>query len=402
MPPSAQSYQAELLSAAVRAFLNPAKSDALAGLARSFHHWDGLIAEAEYQRVSPILLRVLETLPAGLIPEDILHQLRSANAQNSFRSLALLGELRRLSEVFEAHRIPIAAFKGPILAVANYGDPGLRRFEDLDILVPPDYVWRARDLLAAEGYRLHSNVDWCGQAFFLRAYPSLVMAGSMVDIDLHWLPFPKHFPYRFDLPALWERRAAVPIGGRSVPVLSAEHHLLVLAAHGAKHGWERLGWICDFARFLQTTSFDWPRVFALAKLAGNPLMLAHALTLAQGFAGVAVPPEAQQWIHSSKRLAARSRRIASRIVKHTLGARGGTPIATLRNLLFFCELWSSPLDSLGMFRVLARPTEGDWEVLHLPLALSPLYYPVRFLRLLTKYGLLLTKHGLGKSPVRDR
>jgi hypothetical protein len=387
VPPSAQSHQAELLTAAVRAFLNPAELDALARLARSFHHWDGLIAEADWHRVSPILCRVLETLPAGLIPDGLLHQLRALNANNSFRSLVILGELRRLSELFEANRIPIAAFKGPVLAVANYGDPGLRRFNDLDILVPPDQVWRARDLLAAEGYRLYSNLDWCGEPVYLLSHQELSMMRGVVAVDLHWRLFGKLFPYRFDLPELWQRRGTVVVAGRSVPVLSAEHQLLYLAAHGAKHYWAFLGWICDFARFLQTTPLDWARVFRLAKSAGNPLVLAHALALAQDFAGVAIPPEAQEWMHASRRLAADSHRIASRVAKFILSAGGESPIATRRGLLFYCELSSGPLGLLRMFHALSLPTEEDWKILHLPPALYPLYYPFRFLRLLTKYGL---------------
>jgi hypothetical protein len=108
MSPSVKSHQAELLIAAVRAFLYPAERDALADLARSVHYWDGLVAEADWHRVSPILWHVLETSPSGPIPDDTLHQLRAVS--NSFRTLVLLGELRRPSEVFEANRIPIAAF----------------------------------------------------------------------------------------------------------------------------------------------------------------------------------------------------------------------------------------------------------------------------------------------------
>lgn len=400
MAPSAQSHQAELLIAAVRAFLNPAELDALAGLTRTFHHWDGLVAEADWHHVSPILWRVLETLPSGPIPDNILHQLRALNTKNSFRNLVLLGELRRLSEVFEANRIPIAAFKGPVLAVANYGDLGLRRFSDLDILVSPDHVWRARDLLAAEGYRLYSNVDWCGEDLYLRRHPALVMTRGVAAVDLQWRPFGDFVPYRFDLPALWERRGTVVIAGRPVPVFSAEHHLLFLAAHGAKHHWARLGWVCDLARFLQTTSVDWPRAFALAKPAGNPLVLAHALALVRDFAGVAIPPEAEQWIHASRRLAADSREIESGMARRILGA--GKDPTLIEKLRLYRKLSSGLLGPLRILNTLAQPTEREWKILHLPPALYPLYYPFRFLRVLAMYGFLLTKHGLRQLLVRNR
>src|SRR5207244_11975507 len=46
---------------------------------------------------------------------------------------------------------------------------------------------------------------------------------------------------------------SLPLGGTLVRTLSAEHLLLVLCAHGAKHCWERLGWICDVAELLRGT-----------------------------------------------------------------------------------------------------------------------------------------------------
>jgi hypothetical protein len=174
-----------------------------------------------------------------------------------------------------------------------------------------------------------------------------------------------------------------------VPVLPAEHQLLFLAAHGAKHGWSCFGWICDLARFLQTIPIDWARVFALAKPAGNRRVLAHALTLVQDFTGIAIPPEAQAWIGAPARLAAHSRRIVSRIVRRIL--RGYRKASPFERLFFFLELSSGPLEQMRIVCCFFQPEQSDL-----------LYYPFRFLRLLVKYGLLLTKRGLRQLPVRNR
>jgi hypothetical protein len=232
---------------------------------------------------------------------------------------------------------------------------------------------------------LLSNLDWCGDQIFLRSASELAMIRGDVAVDLHWRLFPNDFPFRMDFSVPWGQSDTVMIAGHPVSVLPAEQNLIFLAAHGAKHKWSRLGWICDFARFLQTAPLDWPRAIGLARSAGNPLVLAHALALARDFATVALPPEAEEWMHASRKLEVHARRVASRIADRILRAEGyPTPI---EYGLFVLELSSGPRQALLMVHAcLFEPKETDWLIFALHPRFFPLYYFVRPVRLVVKYS----------------
>src|ERR1700681_921232 len=72
----------------------------------------------------------------------------------------LTGKLLRLLELFQAAEIPVIPLKGPVLAQILYGDPVLREFEDLDLLVRKRDVLRALQLLNAHGYAVDSSLSW--------------------------------------------------------------------------------------------------------------------------------------------------------------------------------------------------------------------------------------------------
>jgi len=64
----------------------------------------------------------------------------------------------------------------------------------------------------------------------------------------------------------WESLRTLTLAGRRVHTLAPEPLLLFLCSHGAKHMFERLGWICDVARFLIVTrELDWAATVAAAR-----------------------------------------------------------------------------------------------------------------------------------------
>src|SRR5262249_1195329 len=54
----------------------------------------------------------------------------------------------------------------------------------------------------------------------------------------------------YDYDGLWARLRSVRFNNRDVVVMAPEDLLLALCAHGTKHMWGRLGWICDIGRLL--------------------------------------------------------------------------------------------------------------------------------------------------------
>src|SRR6185437_16691088 len=94
---------------------------------------------------------------------------------------------------------------------------------------------------------------------------------------------------------LWRRAVRIELEGAAVLTLAPADHLLYLCAHGAKHGWQALGGICDLAELIRassrtssptsspTLSIDWDELSVRAERAGARralglgVMLAHEL-----------------------------------------------------------------------------------------------------------------------------
>lgn len=93
----------------------------------------------------------------------------------SSRVLSLLGEAG----------IRASALKGPLLAEAIYGDPGRRLSGDVDLLVPPEHLSEAVDLVRTMGYDAPTDyVDASGLP--LLHFVLLHGAGELPAVELHW------------------------------------------------------------------------------------------------------------------------------------------------------------------------------------------------------------------------
>jgi hypothetical protein len=142
-------------------------------------------------------------------------------------------------------------YKGPVLATSVYGNLALRQFVDLDLMIHRHDVLEAKEVLASLGYRPQYQLTRAQEAALLASQCEYAFTHEDGEstVELRW-EITEHFSFPLDTERLWERLEQVPLGGDNVPTLSPEDTLLILCAHGAKHLWERLGWICDVAELV--------------------------------------------------------------------------------------------------------------------------------------------------------
>ena len=288
--------------------------------------------------------------------------------------------LLTLLQLLENHTIAAVPLKGPIPAVSVYGHIALRQCGDLDILVPPQHVLQAKELLMGEGYRPMRQFSHAQEAAHLRSFHaySLVREHGRVAVDLHWTVMPSYFAVPLDPKGLWDHLEPVELVGTAVLSLPREDVLLFLCIHGFKHEWERLGWICDVAELLRVhQQMDWGRVLEQAEALGSRRILLLGLLLASDLLGAALPEETTQRLQTDPavtRLGAQARAQLFREahgspkMSETLRFRL-TGRERLRDKLRYCVQRPTTL------------TAGDWALLRLPDALFPLYYVLRPLRL---------------------
>lgn len=221
--------------------------------------WARFVALAEAHGLSSLCCRRLDEACPELVPADARAALRHHLQRDAERNLFLTGELFRILGRLSEGGVPALAFKGPVLAWWLYGHPGVRRFQDLDILVHERDLARAKELLAGIGYGATPDVvRSTGQM-------SLVREAPPASIDLHWQLAPNAMGLALDARHLLPRATTVLVGGRPVLTFGVEDQVLLCAFHGGKHGWGNMAWLADLAALIETRPLDWPRLLAEAR-----------------------------------------------------------------------------------------------------------------------------------------
>lgn len=187
-----------------------------------------------------------------------------------FRSLLLrdvntkrLAEGVEVSEVLSRRGLRHAWIKGPLIAQEHYGDLGLRRFGDLDLLVAMRDLDAVEEVLRARGFTRSNEGDPADVARVLER-----VSASPCVIELHSTMSRNAFACGLETEELLSRVRLLETLGHRVPVPSKEDNFLLLAHHGAKHAFERLIWIVDLDRVLASPGFELPQMFAHARERG--------------------------------------------------------------------------------------------------------------------------------------
>ena len=346
--------------------------------------WARLLELADLHGLIPHLHRLLADMA---VPAEIHTQLAAQARQIARQNLYMAGELHRLLDEFRAIGIDPICFKGPALATLLYGGVGLRQFSDLDALVPEAQARPAIDLLHALGYR-DTEPDHGPQASSLHEV-RLLHDARRVAFEIHWglaAPVTGISP---DLNGCRERAHTLLIAGKPALVLASEDRVIFLAAHGAAHGWNRLGWLCDLARLIRTdTAIDWGVVAGRARDLHCERVLGLALALCETMLEVAIP--------DAVRAASRRDRMVPALAGYLAARCKGHPGRPPRRLLALA-MRERPRDQLRLIALnLFRPGPWDHDFFGLPPWAWPVAGLLRPIRLFVRHGIEpLRKRGSG-------
>jgi hypothetical protein len=343
-------------------------------------NWRKLLDLAEHHGVRPMLRRSLKAVCWDCVPQDIQLELERFYTTNAQRSLLFVSELLRLFTEIARASIPVATFKGVILAESIYGDLSLREFSDLDIIVHDADASKVEDILTAGGY-VPDFPDRDYRSAFLAYQGQYAFRNKQTgfSVDLHWRLSNKGEAFPLKVEEIWSRLEHVEIGGREVPTLANDDLSLFLAAHGTKEGWRLLKWVCDFAEILhKCRDIDWVTLLGRAQRAHCSRSLELAMLLASALLDAPVP----QTLIAKARNNSVVRALADEAQQRMLST---APAGELREFLNSLNthdrlrhrLW--PIATL-----LTTRTVGDYRAMALPKALWSVYYVTRPFRLAAK------------------
>jgi Uncharacterised nucleotidyltransferase len=343
--------------------------------------WEEFCKTAAWHGLSALVYWRLHSDCPEAVPAGMLSRLRDAFHQTAAHNLLLASELIKLLTVLREAQIPAAPLKGPALAFSVYENFALRTFDDLDVLVPRSQACRAIELLTASGYAPALNLRGGAAAAYVKtAYEmQFEYPDSPCKIELHWgLQEEKFFSAALRPEGWWERMEWMEIAGSRVMAPSRSDTLLFLCAHGAKHRWERLKWICDIAALIQSLpEFDWESIYAQASALRVERMLLLGLLLANQILDCPLPQEVLRKALAEPGVAALAAQVRQRLYEKTL-----TPglLETARFHILLRKRWRDKLRYLSVNTFV--PTAGEWKMVELPGFLAGLYYPLRPVRLL--------------------
>lgn len=383
----------------LRAFLAVEGTPPLSAPIEEEVDWNLLLQLAAWHRVMPLLYRSLRGAPSQAVPESVLTQIEAYVRAAAGNSLFLTGELLRLLKRFEAQGIPAIPFKGSALAFFLYGDPALRQFNDLDILLHQEDLPAAKTLMLSLGYQPEYQLTRRQEKIYLqnRFHDRFTLArgDTRINVELHWDIMPGDFPFHPDWKGIWERCEPLSLASATMTTLSPEDLLLFLCMHGSKHSWERLQWLCDVAQLVRChATMDWGKVMEQAKTSIGQQMLFLGLFLANDILGTPIPRELEQKIQHDPPTA----RLVG-LVKWCLFEKSLIPTIPKywKKVYFHLQAGERVQDRIAYWlrfwlRALTTPTLAEWNSLPLPDPLFPLYYVFRPMRLTGKYVQRLANH----------
>jgi hypothetical protein len=385
MNPSASPEMA-LLVACLQARLDQADAgEKIRRIIESGIRWEEIDRLAVGHKIAPIVFHTFRNHAWSLTPAAFGGKLREAATGAAMRSLALWKELLRLLEALEHIGVEALPVKGPVLAATLDGSLSLREYDDLDLVVRPEHLLQARDLLLREGYFLvtftHADTD---SALWQSENRELLFGHKTrrSAVDLHWALLSRYLPFQLPVETVWKTALPRSIMGRKILTLAPRHELLYLCLHGAKHGWSRLCWIADVAQFVEKVPFEWASLIEEARRLDLELAAAHALLLARSLLNVTLPPAAAQWAEGVKQAPE-----TAEWARRRLFAGGDFFSGAVESASFLFRFAAGPRARIRIIEgIFLRPTEAEWKLVRLPPNLYWLYYAVRPARLAVKFA----------------
>ena len=357
--------------------------DQVRSLVRQQIDWDYVIALAYAHGLLPLLQQHVATAANDLVPTHVLSKLKRESVANSQNILHLVGKQLRVYKLFNENHIPVAIFKGPLLAHMAYGEMSLRQAGDIDLLIACRDFAQARTLLESLGYEMTPKLTAAQLASHLNNHCEIQFMRDdwLTVIDLHWDLAPRSFVFGLKADEVMSRLQSVSFAGTTVETFGVEDLLLYQAMHGAKHLWRRLEWISCLAESLRATAIDWNVLVNRATQAHATRILALGLRLVEAFSDVPVPTEVLSSVDPDKTM----QRMATQLRSQLFTTFG--PAESTETNLYNLRIMDRKRDVLASaLRSIFVPTLPDWQSLALPASLHSLYYAYRPLRLSKVYS----------------
>lgn len=267
-----------------------------------FERWTAMVnldtLNVESQRLLPLLYQNLRRFQ---IEHPAMGRMKGVYRYCSAKNQLLLSELKKIVVLFAEHGIETMLLKGAALATYYYASPALRPMSDCDLLIRPEQLQQAIEILGRAGYapwkRLPQHLHLFGFHAFLFYLP------NGTQLDLHWYAFSENKAPGTD-DALWDHAKTMKFGEVDARILSPADLLFHVAVHGTR--WSAVPavrWVADSMFVLKRSKeeLDWDLLCHEARRRRLTLPLSRALRYLSDTYGAAVPLQTLNILEHQKR-----------------------------------------------------------------------------------------------------
>jgi hypothetical protein len=179
--------------------------------------WERMLCLVDHHRVVPQVYGALSSFP-HLVPAQQLDALRLRYQNNARKTLWFTAELLRILSHLESAGIKTLPYKGPVLAQTLYGEVTHRQFGDLDVLILPADVPKAKAVLLELGYKPSIELAPPIEKRYVETgyeYSFNAVCGPNL-LELQWRILPRFYSIDFDVADLVGRSDKISLGNREM------------------------------------------------------------------------------------------------------------------------------------------------------------------------------------------
>jgi hypothetical protein len=366
--------------------------------------WKLAIESAQENRVTPQLYRGLDAIGWESTPTWARREITAIVQACALHNMNLMGELAEVTRLFAREGIDAVSYKGPVLASWLYGNVAYRQTWDLDLLVRPEELGRARELVLERGYVPEdgaTTMSEAGLAALIRrdCESNFDHPRTKTHLELHWRVLPAKHSREFRDEQIWDHLEEFGAPVEGLKTIEPKMLFLVLCLHGGeKHQWGRMRWIVDLARFVLVHGrCDWNWIAEQARRMRLTRAVCLGLYLAKALFDSPIPPPWRAEIRADPAVAELAGLVRGRLFRRDMGLPG------YREWMSYVKAHEGgygaverPMEAMASrwryFRAVTAPEWQDRERLpRLPACFGFLPYCVRPLRLIGRHRAELIK-----------
>ena len=207
--------------------------------------WEWIIRLALQNRVGPLLYRNLrKTGLSTLVPARAMAVLEDSYYISLSRSTLFEQSVREILLRFGKEGIEVILLRGLVLGETVYGDPALRPFSDIDLLIRKQDLARAREVLFDLGYRPPPYA--LDDRYFERNHLHLqyLKREGEVVTEIHWALDHKYTVFNVNYAEIFGDAIVGQVVGVEALLMPPENLLLSLCIHLIKH--------CYYSKYILT------------------------------------------------------------------------------------------------------------------------------------------------------